>query len=71
MARQLGIKVIAEGVETDEPRALFAAAECDYSEGISFPRQCLLLLEHLPYCIVCTMEHQTNKMIPPKRNWLR
>lgn len=33
MAHKLGIKVIAEGIETAEQRDLLAAASCDYGQG--------------------------------------
>jgi len=36
MAHKLGIKVIAEGVETIEQRILLAEAECDYAQGYYF-----------------------------------
>ncbi|TRZ66101.1 MAG: EAL domain-containing protein [Rhodocyclaceae bacterium] len=38
MAHKLSIKVIAEGVETDQQRDLLAAAGCDYGQGYLFSR---------------------------------
>ncbi|MCW2313798.1 EAL domain-containing protein [Rhodoferax antarcticus] len=38
MAHALGMKVIAEGVETDHQRALLSAAGCDYGQGYLFSR---------------------------------
>ncbi len=38
MAHELGIKVIAEGVETEQQRDLLAAAGCDYAQGYWFAR---------------------------------
>lgn len=38
MAQTLGIKVIAEGIETDTQRSLLSAAGCDYGQGYLFAR---------------------------------
>jgi diguanylate cyclase (GGDEF)-like protein/PAS domain S-box-containing protein len=38
MAHKLGIKVIAEGVETEEQKMLLMAANCDYAQGYYFAR---------------------------------
>ena len=38
MAHELGIKVVAEGVETTQQRDLLAAAGCDYAQGYLFAR---------------------------------
>jgi EAL domain-containing protein (putative c-di-GMP-specific phosphodiesterase class I) len=40
MAHKLGIKVIAEGVETMEQRAILMAAGCDFGQGFLFSRPC-------------------------------
>jgi diguanylate cyclase (GGDEF)-like protein/PAS domain S-box-containing protein len=41
MAHKLGIKVIAEGIETVEQRDLLAAADCDYGQGYLYSRPLL------------------------------
>ena len=38
MAHKLGIKVVAEGVETKEQGKLLVAAECDYAQGYLYSR---------------------------------
>lgn len=38
MAHELGLQVIAEGVETQEQRDLLAAVECDYGQGYFFAK---------------------------------
>jgi EAL domain-containing protein (putative c-di-GMP-specific phosphodiesterase class I) len=38
MAHELGMKVIAEGIETTQQRDLLAAAGCDYGQGYLFAR---------------------------------
>ncbi len=38
MAHKLGLKVIAEGVETEQQRALLSLAHCDYAQGYLYSR---------------------------------
>ncbi len=38
MAHKLGIKVVAEGVETERQRDMLAAAECDYAQGYLYSK---------------------------------
>jgi diguanylate cyclase (GGDEF)-like protein len=38
MAQRMGIKLIAEGVETQAQAALLAAAQCDYAQGFLYAR---------------------------------
>ncbi len=40
MAHKLGIKVIAEGVETEQQRQLLINAGCDYGQGFLFSKPC-------------------------------
>jgi EAL domain-containing protein (putative c-di-GMP-specific phosphodiesterase class I) len=38
MAHKLGLKVIAEGIETEQQRDLLIAAGCDYGQGYLFAK---------------------------------
>ncbi len=38
MAHGLGLKVVAEGVETEEQRALLVSQQCDYGQGELFSK---------------------------------
>lgn len=38
MAHKLGLKVIAEGVETEQQRDLLSSADCDYAQGYLYSR---------------------------------
>ena len=38
MAQKLGLKVVAEGIETEGQRALLTRAGCDYGQGYLFSR---------------------------------
>ncbi|MFN3882726.1 MAG: putative bifunctional diguanylate cyclase/phosphodiesterase [Nitrincola lacisaponensis] len=49
MAHRLGIRVVAEGIETAEQKALLKAAQCDYGQGYYFSRP--LSAEQIGACL--------------------
>jgi len=48
MSHKLGLKVIAEGIETEQQKKLLAIAYCNYGQGICF--QNLFLSLNLKCC---------------------
>lgn len=55
MAHTLGIKVIAEGVETEEQRGLLAAIGCDFGQGYLFSKP--LETEEFGHLLACVNQH--------------
>ena len=43
MAHKLGLKVVAEGIETEQQRELLLAAGCDYGQGYLFAKPLIAL----------------------------
>ncbi|TXT40603.1 MAG: PAS/PAC and GAF sensor-containing diguanylate cyclase/phosphodiesterase [Comamonadaceae bacterium] len=58
MARRLGIKLIAEGVETQAQADLLAAAQCDYAQGYLYARP-------MPQCEFLAFVLASEKSPPP------
>ena len=61
MAHKLGMKVIAEGVETDYQRQVLADAGCDYGQGYLFSRP-VTAEEFEVSCITAALELKQNAL---------
>ena len=61
MAHKLGMKVIAEGVETDYQRQVLADAGCDYGQGYLFSRP-VTAEEFEASCITAALEYKQNAL---------
>lgn len=58
MAHKLGIRVIAEGIETEGQRAMLAEADCDFGQGYLFSKP--LAAEVFEQRFVLSAEAQPN-----------